>query len=822
MLNNYMPIRDRFITCLRLEKIKSVIHWCSVYLIPFSLLQLALSSCTVMPAAPTIFTATNHAFGSVNLAKAKGIDSIDLENLDKGNLQAIKTRYEPLDFDKLTLDQQRLLCDVYVKYNDISQALRCLDRLEERMHSSADTARIPKSDFEAIVGKRALVYLKSGQYELAAQSSFPLNSHGGRYVYALAAIHIGKINDALIIAENLERYEDVDIAYLAANIFLAAGKYDRALKIALDPALRLAVDYGLSPHKGVFGSTIEPGVFRADIFDEFNFGLFDYFSYAPPSNVYVEFIVAKSLLETDRVDEARERFDVILNYESIPTYRDIYWVSLAERARIAEAEGDIEAAIDLNRQAIEVIESIRSTILTDLGRIGFVADKQDIYANLIALLVQEKQYKLAIEYVERAKGRALVDLLSSKTNFATAPGDSINTPRLFQTYMAEETELLSDTSVGNPNLFATRRSAQRQAKKILTQEAPWQALLATVPPLSLDELIDSVSAKETIVGYYTHKGRWMVFVIGYNRSPVIQEIKPGDVEQSVSGFRKVLEEPSNRESQAYLNKAEQLYRSLIGPIEHLLEGSEIVTFLPSGPLFYLPFGALYTGHEFLVEKYALRVLPNASVLSVLRPVDKVSQSMLVLGNPYREKEGDLPFAELESKAVAQLSTGALLLIREKATDVIFRQTSGDYGYIHIASHAEFVETQPLASRLLLSPTGESSGDIYLNDLFNLELDANLVVLSACQTSLSQVANGDELIGLSTGFLYAGTSGIIGSLWQIEDESTAFLMEKFYRRLVEGYTPERALQDAQLTALAHSQYRHPYYWAAFQFTGHSGS
>lgn len=773
--------------------------------------QIYLCSCASLEAIPDIFTATNWALGRLSLS-TRGIDAQDLKDLDEGNLLAVKNRYESFSSDVLTFDQQRLLCDLYTKYYEIDQALNCLECLEKNA---------PKSDISAIAGKRALIYLQSGDYEKAIRYSRGLSSHGGRYVYALVAVQMGRKKEALEIASDFERYAIPKIAFFAANIFIALGEYSRAIDIAFDPSIRLAMDYGLKPFKDIFGKKIQPAVFRADIFDEFNFGIFDFFSYSPRSNIYVEFIVAKALLETGHIEEAKERFDIIINYDRISPFRDIYWMSLFEQGRINEMEGNIDTAIDLYCRTIDLIEAIRSTINTDLGRIGFIADKQKVYWNLITLLIRKGRNTLAFEYVERARGRALVDLLSNKTEFSTASGDSPDTPRILEKLIYTQKELRSDSPIEDPNHFNRLRSTVKQTIDALRQYGPWHSNLITGRTLSFDELHNIVQEDEAFIGYYfvRNKGGY-VFVLKKHRDPTFKMLRTGNLEEAVMDFRAHLEldlkkYPEKRHSLAYLSKAHDLYKWLIEPVKDELKDVKRITFLPSGILFYLPFGALYTGQNLLFEKYVIKVLVSLTIADLIRSSDEASESTLVLANPL----GDLQYAEIEGIRIQETVPNALLLLRSNASDNQFRQLSNHYSYIHIASHAAFDEIQPLESKLCLAKTEQTSGEITVYDLYkNINLNANLVVLSACQTALSRVANGDEILGLTTGVLYAGSSRLIGSLWRIEDEATAFLMEKFYSELRKGYQPADALQKAQLLTRAQERYRHPYFWAAFQLTG----
>jgi CHAT domain-containing protein len=148
---------------------------------------------------------------------------------------------------------------------------------------------------------------------------------------------------------------------------------------------------------------------------------------------------------------------------------------------------------------------------------------------------------------------------------------------------------------------------------------------------------------------------------------------------------------------------------------------------------------------------------------------------------------------------------------------MLRQYSKDYSYLHFATHGQFNPEAPLQSALLLAPNPQYNGILTVDKLYSLNLNADLVTLSACETGLSKIANGDDLVGLTRGFLYAGSSSIVASLWKVDDLATSHLMMRFYMELDKTNKGD-ALRTAQLEMK--KKYPHPYYWASFQLTGNA--
>jgi CHAT domain-containing protein len=170
----------------------------------------------------------------------------------------------------------------------------------------------------------------------------------------------------------------------------------------------------------------------------------------------------------------------------------------------------------------------------------------------------------------------------------------------------------------------------------------------------------------------------------------------------------------------------------------------------------------------------------------------------------------LPFALEEVETI-----GAILATpvhsEESATRTVLSTTGRRAGLIHIAAHGSFRGDAPLFSHIDLA-----DGPLTTADVFSLELNAGLVVLSACETGRTVVGGGDELTGITRAFLYAGAAGLLVSQWRVEDASTAGLMTRFYREVAQGTGTASALRTAQAASAADGT--HPYFWAAFQLIG----
>ena len=186
------------------------------------------------------------------------------------------------------------------------------------------------------------------------------------------------------------------------------------------------------------------------------------------------------------------------------------------------------------------------------------------------------------------------------------------------------------------------------------------------------------------------------------------------------------------------------------------------------------------------------------------------------------RQTPLPETADELCTVARnLGAGSELWLGSRMTERAIKALSAsrqlqDYRILHFATHGTFVAEKPLASGLLMSGDDENDGTLTVGELYDLHLPVDLVTLSACETALGKVANGDDVVGFTRGFLYAGVSSIVSSLWKVDDQATSILMQQFYRSLKEN-DKRSALRTAQLK-VKNTYNSHPYFWAAFQITG----
>lgn len=655
-------------------------------------------------------------------------------------------------------------------------------------------------------------------YSLALLKKAPENFHNGYkiaqiHIYETAGIYaavtrdrsaaldyIGKIKDVTSMAEfQLRPIKNAAVA----GIYFVLKDYAQAKKVIEEYSGSAFFEFA----KAVSVVTVFPLlVHYADVGTDTRLD-----AWTTRGTILSEFMAAKILFETGQYAEAKKGYETLLSQKAAENYERLHWTLLADLASIYRHEGHVRKSIAYYEQAINIIENQRRTIFSEGSRIGFVGDKQAVYHDLIAALHEDRQYEKAFEYVERAKSRALVDLLASKKDFAANRANEKEISELLTSNDA------ADLQIALPGLSPDRaktRSIQIRVREALKSKAPELAALVTVNYLPFPELVSHIASGETLVEYYYRDKAIYCFVLANGRLQTLKLDGEG-LAEDVQSFRKLIDTPG---SDGFMVSSQKLYKRLFEPLESLLQNRNLII-VAHGVLHYLPMNALHDGNGYLIDRFTMRMMPSASALKYLKAKSPVAaDSVLVFGNPdLGDPKYDLRYAQQEAMEVARIHPHSKVFLRKEATEAALRANGRDYRYLHFATHGRFDPELPLKSALLLAADAGHTGLLSVDKLYTLNLNADLVTLSACETGLSRVAGGDDLVGLTRGFLYAGSGSVIASLWKVDDLATSELMARFYIEL-RGKSKADALRSAQLETK--KKYPHPYYWASFQLTGNA--
>ncbi|MEW5987601.1 MAG: CHAT domain-containing tetratricopeptide repeat protein [Chloroflexota bacterium] len=589
----------------------------------------------------------------------------------------------------------------------------------------------------------------------------------------------------------------------------------------------------------------------------------------PVAEAQARLVAAQAAATLANPARARELLAETLAFAESHNVPFLTFQSYSLLGRLARGQGDRPAALEAYDRSIQELERLRGRLMVEF-RAGFLEDKQGVYEDAVGLCLDMGQTGPGLEYAERAKSRALLELLAFRLELGVEARAAEDAPLVAElTRLRDERDRLyrrweSGDGGGERGVQAPPTDQQQAQQEVLALEKRitdlWHKLLIRNAGYARDAALWQVRAEPVqpyltrdtlLLEYFVAHDELIIFMVTAdtvearrlpNPLPAVQELR----QKLWVNLRRVARSQPAQVA-AYTANAQGLLRRLhellLSPIRDILAGYHRLIVVPHGPLHYLPFHALYDGRRYLLETHEVSYLPGASFLRYCQPLQGNSQAekvrpfnrenprqpvlsassaspssrpgLLAMGH---SSAGRLPYTVQEAQVVAELWGGRTLLEGE-ATRAALRESGAACRAIHLATHGDFRPDNPLFSGLVLA-----DGWLTTLDIFSLRLPVSLVTLSACQTGQHVVGGGDELLGLMRAFLSAGAASLALTLWAVEDRSTARLMERFYGRLAAGWTKGAALRDAQCQFLAGKEtaaYAHPYFWAPFFLVGDAG-
>ena len=532
---------------------------------------------------------------------------------------------------------------------------------------------------------------------------------------------------------------------------------------------------------------------------------------------------AQALLESTLAEaHARELSQI--------TYRCLTSLGL-----LAQSVGDVEAARAAFEDSVAIIEALRAPLPAEEFRAAFLSDKLTPFSELARLNLARGTpdgAARAFEYVERARSRALVDLLAGVVNAYSRPRDAFEADLLAQ--LAQFREELqwyysqinrADVAVARSpeateDLYAAIRDREAAVLDIRRriEQRGGQLPGRVAQQLNVEHLQRALDEEAALVEYFSLDGHLLAFLVTDEGVEVIPDLGiEHEVDSAVAQLRFQIDtlrfagRGVRRHAAQLTDRARRhladLYETLLQPIERRL-GDRRLVIVPHRALNYVPFHALYDGHQYVVERRSVSYAPSAAVLLHCLQLQQrpIAQAVLV-----GVADEQIPRVRDEVMAIAEILPTSTVLLDGAATAAAVRELAPRADVLHLACHGQFRPDNPLFSSLHLG-----DGWMTVRDAYELDLGCALVTLSACETGVSAVAPGEELMGLSRGFFSAGTASLLVSLWTVDDASTAELMTGVYGGLRDGLRPADALARSQRELI--ERYGHPYYWSAFAVHG----
>jgi CHAT domain-containing protein/tetratricopeptide (TPR) repeat protein len=502
---------------------------------------------------------------------------------------------------------------------------------------------------------------------------------------------------------------------------------------------------------------------------------------------------------------------------------------------IATALHDAALAETSFKRAARIIEVLRAPLPAEEIRTAFIADKLAPYTELVRLCLEDgspDRIREALSYVERARSRALVDMLGGAIEATIQARDDVEADLLHRLQqLRQELHWFYSQLNRLPDEHGSRGSAatadlydevrEREAAVLeLTRQLQHRSgnPLLHAEALDLSQLQEALGDDTILIEYFCLHGEVLAFVIAQDRIDVVRNLADEtDVQAALTQVRfqidalrygaTCLQSRMTQLTQRTKHYLRVLYDLLLKPIADRLDDRRLVI-VPHRALHYVPFHALHDGTQYMIEAREVCTSPSATVLKhCLQQPQRAMHHAVLLG------VGDVatPKVKDEVAAIAPFFRDAVVLLNDQASLAALQQFAPSADVLHLACHGQFRPDNPLFSSLRLA-----DGWLTVRDAYTLNLRCSLVTLSACETGVHAVAPGDELFGLARGFLGSGTPSLLVTLWTVDDESTATLMTNFYACLRAGRGPAAALRIAQRAMLEDCP--HPYFWAPFMLLG----
>ena len=528
---------------------------------------------------------------------------------------------------------------------------------------------------------------------------------------------------------------------------------------------------------------------------------------------------------------AMERFDAALKIASDLQFLNLQYQVLANRGVAARRMGRFEASIADLRASAAIVNDLRANVSSDLSKIAYIDTRQSVFHDLAIALGEAGRADEALEAAEAGRARAFADLLNQR---------QIRGRRTDQAPLRDlRTALSSDQAslpargpaAASPGLRTGSDRVGEALQRLQQQNRELASLVAVESPKADEIKAIAKRLDATLVEYLVTQDALLIWVV--SPSGRVDHVRTGTTAPKIEGLvttlRRGLESPTLadlKNPRVLAPQLRALHDLLVSPILSRLPPAapaSTVVVIPHGATALVPFAALENARGVpLVERYTIAVAPSISIFRYTpakRQELRGADAALIVSDPVPPAASQLerlPGTLQEGRLVARRIGGrSLVLTGASASESAVKGAVGGRRILHFATHGLVSPVRPVASSLVLGEGNGEDGYLRVDEIFGLELDADLVVLSGCSTGLGRLT-GDGIFGLTRAFIYAGTPSVVVSNWDVSDDATAVLMDRFYAQLARGASKAHALAAAQRAT--RRQFSHPALWAAFVLAG----
>lgn len=509
--------------------------------------------------------------------------------------------------------------------------------------------------------------------------------------------------------------------------------------------------------------------------------------------------------------------------------KNLAQISLNSLGKLFQDAGDAKKAEANFKKAIRLIESLRAPLAAEEFRMAYLADKLAPYENLAKIYLGQNKLKKAFLMIESSRARALAETVGgdpANNSAGKAPAklkQKLKDLREELNWFYSRISRAEEDEIADLQAQAKRRERQiadvmRQIESTRTRTVNDDNKKILSGISDFEKLQNNLGNKKALIEFICFDGVFSAFVVTDKKIEFAAELaKEDEIISLLEGLRfqfgalrygakhlKSFAGELKKRADRYLEK---IYEKLFARLEKFAGGSDLVI-VPTAALHYVPFHALYDGEKYLIETREISYAPSATVWNHLQEKrNGKSGNALLIG--FADER--IPLVNREIKALQKIFDDSKIFTGKNARFSAFTENAAGFDILHLACHGQFRPENPMFSSLHLA-----DGWITVRDICAQKLSAELVTLSACETGLNKIFAGDEILGLARGFLTAGASSLVLSLWTVSDEATTRLMKNFYKNLQLNCSISASLAQAQREFITENA--HPYYWSPFVLIG----
>jgi CHAT domain-containing protein/Tfp pilus assembly protein PilF len=545
---------------------------------------------------------------------------------------------------------------------------------------------------------------------------------------------------------------------------------------------------------------------------------------------------------------------------------------------LAQANEDVtimKHSLETYQLSVKAVEKLRALYQNEESKLQISDDERKTYLNTVKVAVElyrmsgeEKYAELAFKYADKGKSAVLISsmLELEARQFGEIPPIILKLENQLKLDLGSYSRYIYEAQLEpNPDKekirFWEAREFELQVKYdslilVLEKEYPeYHSLKYKEPELDIQKIRDNLEPGRTFIEYALGDTTLYTFVLSKDKFEVLSKRIGSQFRANIQTITSSTQSEDLMSIQKsdylnYIRAAHALYLDLLAPVKKIKDDKKLII-VPDAEIGYISFDMLLTAAgdstkmdfkhlPYLIYDHIISYSASAALqYSKLHTKHKKpSRNLLAMAPSYDnltnlEKDGfvdetgntvyllPIPGVEDEINKISKILTGKSL-VDEKATERAFKERAADYNILHFAMHTLINNEKPMLSKLVFYQDGDTLEDGMLNtyELFGMDINAGLAVLSACNTGTGKLLKGEGIMNLARGFIYAGVPGIVMTMWSVEDQASAQIVTSFYDYLDDGMPKDEALRQAKLDMLAEGNMlrSHPYYWAAYVTIG----